>query len=76
MAFLQPGLGCLLGKLLGDKFPQRAMRPVLIVIDLPRFDLPPPIVEGREHLRIQVLVSEAAVEALNHRIPFGFPRAG
>ena len=36
--FLQPGLDRLLGKLPGGQIPERAMRPVHIVIDSPRFD--------------------------------------
>jgi hypothetical protein len=37
--FLQPGYGRLFGTLSGREVAQRAMRPVLIVIDSPRFNL-------------------------------------
>ena len=49
------------------------MRPVLIVIDSPRFNLLSGIVQRDEHLRIQALVSKAPVDTLNHRMLDGFP---
>jgi hypothetical protein len=44
------------------------MRPVLIVIDPPRFNLLSGIVQRDEHLRIQALIAKLAVKAFNKRI--------
>jgi hypothetical protein len=44
------------------------MRPVLIVIDPPCFDILPRIVERDEHLGIQALIAKPAIKALNQRI--------
>ena len=70
---LQPGLGRLFGKLQGRYVPKRPMRPVLIVIDPPRFNLLSGIGQRDEHLRVHALVAKAPVEALHHRMLDGFP---
>jgi len=44
------------------------MRPVLIVIDSPRFNLLSGIVERHKDIRVQAFVSKSSVETLNHRI--------
>ncbi len=51
------------------------MRPVLIVIDSPGFNLLSGIVQRDEHLRVQTLVSKSAVDTLDHRILHGFTRS-
>ena len=51
------------------------MRPTLIVVDSPRFNLLSRIVQRDEHLRVQTLISKAPVETLNHRILHGFSRS-
>jgi hypothetical protein len=43
------------------------MRPVLIVIDSPRFNLLSGIVERHKDIRVQTLISKPSVETLNHR---------
>src|SRR5215469_5898077 len=48
------------------------MRPMLIVIDSPGFNLLSRIVQGDKHLRVQTLVAKSAVETLNHRMLHGF----
>jgi hypothetical protein len=50
------------------------MRPVLIVIDSPRFNLLSGIVERHKDIRVQTLISKPAVETLNHRILLGCAR--
>ena len=51
------------------------MRPVLMVIDPPCFDLLPGIVERAEHVGIQAFIAKPAVKPLHHRILYGFPRS-
>ena len=50
------------------------MRPVLIVIDSPRFNLLSGIVERHEDIGVQTLISKRAVETLNKRILNRLPR--
>jgi hypothetical protein len=51
------------------------MRPVLIVIDPPCFDLLSGILERDEHMSVQTLVTKSSVETLNHRILHVFSRS-
>ena len=44
------------------------MRPVLIVIDSPRFNLLPGVGERDKGIRVQAFISKPSVETLNHRI--------
>ena len=48
------------------------MRPVLIVIDSPRFNLLSGIVERYEDISLQTLIAKPSIETLNHRILHGF----
>lgn len=49
------------------------MRPTLIVVDSPRFNLLSRIVQRDEHLRIQILISKAPVELSITAFSTGFP---
>jgi hypothetical protein len=51
------------------------MRPVLTVIDSPRFNFPSRVVGGHDHLLVQTLVSETPVDTLNQRVLHGFAGA-
>jgi hypothetical protein len=48
------------------------MRPVLIVIDSPCFNLLSGIVERHKDMRVHTLIAKPSIETLNHRILHGF----
>ena len=53
---------------------QRAVRSMLVVVDPPRFDLAPGIVDRQELVGVQTFIAQLAVERLDEaRFPTGFP---
>jgi hypothetical protein len=60
------------GVLVRRQVAERAVRAVLTVIDAPRFDLGPRIVDGGELMHVQALIAEAAVKRFDERVIYGF----
>lgn len=56
------------GELGGRDIADRGVRPEMIVIDPPAFDLLPSVLERQEPVGIEALVPEAAVERLDERV--------
>jgi len=50
------------------------MWPARIVVDAPRFDLRPCILDRRELMDVQAFVAESTVERLDERVFHGFSR--
>ncbi len=57
----------LLDELVRRQMTERAVRPALIVIEPPSFDLHPGVVHGHELVHVQTLVAKPPVERLNKR---------
>ena len=55
--------------------PQRAVRPVLIVVSFPLQDLLLRVIDREEELDVQMLVAQPSIEALDERIVHGFARS-
>jgi hypothetical protein len=53
--------------------PDRAMRPLLIVVIAPRLHLLPSIFKAHEPVSIEALCTEAPVEGLDERVVGGSP---
>src|SRR4029453_6541702 len=62
------------GVLVRCQMAERAVRPALIVIDPPRFDLGPGGLDRRELMHVQTLVAKAPVEGLNKGVLHRFSR--
>ena len=54
---------------LGSGYPaERRMRPIVVVVEAPLFDLPPSVIETREPVEIEAVVAELPIEALDEAV--------